>query len=219
MNMVGIAIFATRRYKEFVYQLLDSIDEYLLLNHYLQVVLFTDDPEYFHTRYTKDRIFYSIVEIPSLKFPQATLHRYHYITKHRKEFMDCTHTFYIDADMSLIAPVGEEILGEGLTAVYHPGFFKREKYYAGGFQGGTTLTYLVAAQIMSDQISKDELRGWKPEHNDEWYWNEYLKGTEFLELDQGYCMVEEPHLRKAWGIDHFEPKILALKKDHKLMRA
>jgi hypothetical protein len=28
-------------------------------------------------------------------------------------------------------------------------------------------------------------------------------------------MVEEPEKRKAWGIDHLEPKIIALSKDHK----
>lgn len=218
--MIGVIVFCTRKYKEFLPQLLEGIRTYFFTDRQVNVYLFTDDVDYFDSvRTQRGRLNIACIEIPSLGWPQATLHRYFYITRHRQALMGNTHLFYIDSDMSVIAPVGEEILGEGLTAVYHPGFFKREKYYAGGFQGGTTLTYLVAAQIMADQISADEQRGWKPEHNDEWYWNDYLKKSDFKELDQGYCMVEEPHLRKAWGIDHFEPKILALKKDHKLMRA
>jgi hypothetical protein len=54
-------------------------------------------------------------------------------------------------------------------------------------------------------------------HNDESHYNAVFSLFEqrFNLLSPSYCMVEEPAKRKAWGIDHLEPKIIALKKDHK----
>jgi hypothetical protein len=216
---ISLTLIATRLYKSFVSQLLDGVEKYFLPNHEVEVVLFTDEENHFDNlkKDYQQRVKLKTVLIPAYEWPFATLYRYKIITENRKEITG-GHVFYSDVDMKFISKVGGEILNP-LTSVYHPGFFRREKYYAGGFQGGARLNYLIACKIMADQIAKDQARGWKPEHNDEWYWNEYLKTADFTELDQGYCMVEEPHLRKSWGIDHFEPKILALSKDHLKMRS
>jgi hypothetical protein len=66
-------------------------------------------------------------------------------------------------------------------------------------------------------IDEDEKTGNRATWHDESYYNALLAYSHnvFTILDQSYCMVQETEKRKAWGIDHFEPKIIALSKDHK----
>ena len=143
------------------------------------------------------------------------------------------YVYYIDADMRFVAPVGDEILGE-LVGVQHPGFYRgggsweisqlseafvptmlRKEYICGGFQGGSR--YVKAFNILRLLIDEDEKTGNRAKWNDESHWNNYYAYLHlaFTILSPSYCMVEEPEKRKAWGIDHLEPKIIALAKDHK----
>jgi hypothetical protein len=142
------------------------------------------------------------------------------------------YVYYIDADMRFVAPVGDEIFGE-LVGVQHPGFYRvggswednqasqafvytrmRKQYIAGGFQGGSD--YCMVMSFLMHMIDEDEKTGNRAKWNDESHWNALFaySPNKFKILDPSYCMVEEPDKRKAWGIDHFEPKIIALKKDH-----
>jgi hypothetical protein len=151
--------------------------------------------------------------------------------------------FYLDVDMGIVAPVGKEILGSGLTVVRHPGFYisngwgsqnvhpeskafvpetGRQKYFAGGFQGGATKPFLAMCRTLADNIADDERRGIIAEHNDESHLNHYLWANPQIpriELDSGYCMVEESYLRQNWGISHLTPRIIALTKNHQEVRA
>jgi hypothetical protein len=134
--------------------------------------------------------------------------------------------------MRFVAPVGDEIFGQ-LVAVQHPGYFrggggwelnrnsnawmpecKRKFYIAGGFQGGSN--YTKAFKVLKDWIDEDRERGTLARWNDESYWNRLhsIAKSEFKLLDPSYCMVEEPEKRKMWGIDHLQPKIIALAKKH-----
>jgi hypothetical protein len=143
------------------------------------------------------------------------------------------YVYYIDADMRFVAPVGKEILGE-LVGVQHPGFYRgggswetnpkseayvfpkdRKKYLAGGFQGGSKYTH--AFRLLKLNIDEDIKTDTTAKWHDEGYWNELYVSIphHFTLLSPSYCMVEEIEKRKAWGIDHLEPKIIALSKDHK----
>ena len=143
------------------------------------------------------------------------------------------YVYYIDADMRFVAPVGDEIFGE-LVGVQHPGFYRgggswetrkesnayvapheRFTYIAGGFQGGSQ--YCTFANYVAKMIDQDSEKGITAVWNDESHWNAVFSLFEqrFNLLHPSYCMVEEPEKRKAWGIDHLEPKIIALKKNHK----
>ena len=144
------------------------------------------------------------------------------------------YVYYIDADMRFVAPVGDEIFGR-LVGVQHPGFYrgggswetnkrsqayvepeKRINYIAGGFQGGDQ-TFFRFCRYLSQNIDADNHIGVCAIHNDESHWNSTfaIVPEHFALLDPSYCMVEEPAKRKAWGIDHLEPKIIALAKNHK----
>jgi hypothetical protein len=159
-----------------------------------------------------------------------TLMRYHIISA--VDLSGYDYVYYIDADMRFVAPVGDEIFGQ-LVAVQHPGYFrggggwelnrnsnawmpecKRKNYVAGGFQGGSE--YVKAFTHLKQMIEQDMDKGCVARWHDESYWNRLksISGGRFKFLDPSYCMVEEPEKRKLWGIDHLQPKIIALAKKH-----
>jgi hypothetical protein len=72
---------------------------------------------------------------------------------------------------------------------------------------------------MALHIDEDERNGVMAEWHDEGHWNKYLsESIYYKELSPAYCMVEQQELRGKWGIDKFEPKIVALEKNHKTIR-
>ena len=118
---VILYLVCTRKYFVFVQPLLDSVEKYFLVDHDLMVILFTDDV---HKKYKFNRnIVY--VEIPSYKYPEVTLRRYHYVTEHKELFEKSDVIWYLDVDSLCVAPITDEVLPDerGLVAVIHPGFF------------------------------------------------------------------------------------------------
>lgn len=237
MKKVVVCLISTRKYHVFVQPLIDSIKKHFLLRHQIEIVLFTDtiDVDYQgdgRVKITKDLI-------SSYGFPEATLYRYAIMTSREYE---CDYIYYLDVDYLIVNEIDEEIFGDGLVAVLHPGFFSgvngygswcddkesnaytfpenRKRYYCGGTQGGSSEHYYRAMQKMAREIADDEKRGVKAEWNDEQHWNRLLSELKsFKVLDSGYCMVEQEHLRHQWKIDHIKPKILALDKNHKEIRS
>lgn len=230
---IVICLIATRRYHVFVQPLIDSICKYFLLRHDIEVTLFTDnwDLEYIGN----DRVKIVKELIPSYKFPEATLYRYAIMTSKK---YNCDYMYYLDVDYLIVSEIDEEIFGN-LVAVLHPGFScvgggswcddkksnaytfpeNREHYFAGGTQGGMYEIYYRAMEQMSREIISDEKKGVKAEWNDEQHWNKLLSERKYFKiLDSSYCMVQQEYLRQAWKIDHLEPKIIALEKDHKLFQ-
>lgn len=237
----GVLIIATRKYKQFVPNLLEQIDKLFLPKEELTVFLFTDE-EFVYNEHDYD---FTVRQrrIPPYKFPEATIYRYKTFDKHSEDLKHCSHLYYLDVDMAVIENVGEEILVDGLMAVRHPGFFisdqwgsegnpemstsffpkeHRRHYYAGGVQGGKTEHYLEAVKVIAERIDEDERNGTMAIYHDETHWNRYTNYDRpelVTEFTPAYCMVEQEHLRKAWGIDHLQPKILALSKNHSEIRS
>lgn len=235
---IGILLIATNKYSQFVQPLIDSIEKYFLLNHDITIHLFTDKLFIANTIRCKFKQY----SIPSYGFPQATLYRYKIFTEHAVFLSDSDYLFYLDVDMKVVDFVDNEILGDRLTAVHHPGFYKsgygssncnpksnafvpKEKqyfYFAGGFQGGETKEYLSLCASLNDRIDEDEknnvIAEWHDESHFNWYLNVFLYGCSFRKMTPSYCMVEDIERRKLWGINHLEPKIIALNKNHKEIR-
>lgn len=234
---IGICIVCTGKYGIFLQPLIDGIEKYFFVRDSVQVYLFSDQQ---HNLVHSERI--SIVNIPTEHklWPYPTLKRYEFFSK-AKDIITSDYLFYSDVDMAFVDYVDRETLPapghDGLVATLHPGFYNgggsweenvnsksftppelRKKYYAGGFQGGSTKEYLFACKEMSENISDDEKRGVTPIWHDESAWNMYLSSRSPKTLTPEYCMVEETHLREAWQISHFVPKIIALKKDHNALR-
>lgn len=239
-KQIGILLVATNRYKQFVQPLIDCIEKYFLVDHDVNIFLFTDLID----NYKTSRINIIQSKIPSYKFPYATLYRYKIFDDHKQLLKSNDYLFYLDVDMAIVGNVGDEIFNDGLTAVSHPGYFKsggwgssncpkeslayipevqRYNYCAGGFQGGKADLYLSVCNLLNARIQDDEDRGVMAEWHDETHWNWILNASElsrnYIKLNPSYCMVEQEHLRKLWGINDIEPKIIALAKNHKELRS
>lgn len=229
MNRIGLLIIATGKYDVFIEPLLHSVDKYFFKNEPVDIYLFSDK---IYWGDHSERINIIGTPIEHNPFPYATLYRYRHFTNYfnllQPEFL-----YYIDVDMRIVAPIGDEILPNesGLTATIHPGFYKgggswennskskawipkelQNKYYAGGFQGGKTGVYLNACEQMDFLIKMDEENGVMACWQDESHWNRYLCNKNPKELSPSYCYPE------SWRLP-FPKKILALDKEHDKMRS
>jgi hypothetical protein len=240
---VSVLLIATRKYKQFVPAIVKQLDRFFLPGKEIAITIFSDEliqPP------TSMRVQMVWTKIASLGWPYATLRRYEIFSQFSEYLKKYSHLFYIDVDMAIESEVGDAILGDSLTVTRHPGFYalggwgspnvnskskayipaeewtKGLKYFAGGFQGGETISFLKMCKELAENISDDESRNIIAEHNDESHLNQYLWShpeISRIELTPQYCMVQSEVLRKNWKIDHLPVSIVALDKDHKAMRS
>ena len=227
MAKVALCIIATNNYDAFVSPLVASSEQYFLQGHEITYHIFTNSLNAAPVHLLCN---YELHIIEHQPWPEMTLKRYHIMSA--VDLSGYDYVYYIDADMRFVAPVGDEIFGQ-LVAVQHPGYFrggggwelnrnsnawmpecKRKNYIAGGFQGGSE--YVKAFTHLKQMIDEDMDKGCVARWHDESYWNRLksISGGRFKFLDPSYCMVEELEKRKMWGIDHLQPKIIALAKKH-----
>lgn len=64
-----------------------------------------------------------------IQWPYPTLLRYNLFLQQEEKLKDYDYIFYCDVDMKFVGIVGDEILGNGLTAAPHPGYWIRKEYY------------------------------------------------------------------------------------------
>ena len=88
-------------------------------------------------------------------------------------------------------------------------------YYAGGFQGGKTESFIKAMKVMKKNIDDDLVSGYIARWNDESHWNKYLfDNPPDIVLDPGYIYPDSliaQYYIKVWG-RNFSPKIMTLTK-------
>lgn len=221
---IGLLLIATNKYKRFVPDLLTGVQQFFFPHDDVTVHIFTDIPSDFDF-YKPERIKIVTYQIEPYRFPYATLYRYKIFTEHAHQLNE-DYLIYSDVDMAFVGVVANEILPNtdkisGLFATEHPGFYaKGGRYYAGGFQGGNRTAYLHAAKIMSDQITEDEKNGFMEEWHDETKWNKYLKTISgYKVISPSYCMPDNVRLQIAWQLSRFQPKVLALTKNHEEIRS
>lgn len=229
MNRIGLLIIATNKYEIFIEPLLRSVEKYFFKKEPVDIYLFVDKK--YHGLHLS-RL--NIVQIPieHKPFPYATLYRYKYFSTFR-QLITSQYIFYLDVDMRIVAPIGEEILPTdcSLVGTIHPGFYKgggswcvdeksnaftpyydRKKYYAGGFNGGTNEAFLTMSRVLSEAITEDESRGVMAEWHDESFLNKWFNMLKCKELSPSYCYPE------SWKLP-FPKKILALDKNHSEIRS
>jgi hypothetical protein len=237
---VGIILICTRKYDVFVQPLVDSLEQFFLEGEPYDIYLLSDREitiadTHRGTIYTRT--------IPSYGFPFATLYRYKAMVENRDVFT-AENLYYLDVDMKLVARVGSEIIGEGLVAIQHPGYYlggwgsrrthKASRayvpqemwndYYCGGFQGGSKKAYLDMATFLDKQIDADlemarkigytNNSGILAEYHDESFYNWYLKVHNKYPLKVLNPSYCYP---EDWMIP-YDKKILALNKNHKEIR-
>lgn len=236
--MIGILLIATRKYKVFIKPLLEQIDKFFLPKEELTIFLFTDE-EFVYNEHDYD---FTVRQrrIPPYKFPEATIYRYKTFDKHSEDLKECSHLFYLDVDMEIVAPIGSEFLVDGLLAVKHPGTYAtdrwgspntseestawfpavyRKHYGCGGVNGGKAEHFLEMCKVLAENIEEDERNGVMAEWHDEThankYWS-YIKPELVTMLSPSYCIPGK--YKEAWGLAEFESKIVAIDKDHQQIR-
>lgn len=234
-------LIATRKYKQFLPAIIDQIDKFFLPGREIAIMIFSDDHLPPITTSARTQIVWTRIE--SLAFPYATLYRYKIFSRYSEYLKKFTNLLYLDVDMGIVDKIGDEVIVDGLLAVEHPGCYAekrwgspnnpekstssfpaehRKTYYCGGVQGGSSKEYLAACKVMAERIEEDEKNKVMAEWHDETHWNKitsYDKPDLVTSLSPSYCMPEPIKHRKDWGLSSFEPKIIALDKDHKSIRA
>ncbi len=228
---ICILNIATNKYIQFVEQLLNSVQGNFLNGHEISALVFTNHEIEEISENVK------ISQIEHEPWPIPTLKRYHYFVKEKEYISQFDYCFYMDVDMRIENEVGDEILGD-LVATQHPykinetpeqfsyernpkslayiPFGEGKNYYAGGFNGGSTTEFLKMAKIIADRVDKDLENNIVAVWHDESHMNRYLiDNPPTLSLTPSYCYAEE-----FLGTNYpYEPKIIALKKNHNELRS
>ncbi len=236
----AVLLIATRKYTQFLPNIVRKLDRWFMPNREIAVVIFSDQDRVPRTTMRTSVVW---TRIEDYKWPYATLYRYKIFSSISRYLLKFSHLYYMDVDMDIVSEIGDEFLTDGLLAVRHPGFSAlggwgsegnhpqslsefpkehRKNYYAGGVQGGAANVYIDAAKELSRRIDEDEKSKIISVYHDETHWNKYCnfdKPELVTEFDSGYCMVQSDHLRRNWKIDNLPVKIIALDKNHAEIRS
>lgn len=69
-----------------------------------------------------------IIETEAVEWPAPTLMRYHLFLNEEERLKEYDYILYLDADMRVVAEIGDEVLGEGLTAAEHPMYSLKKEF-------------------------------------------------------------------------------------------
>lgn len=168
-------------------------------------------------------------------WPYPTLMRYHLFLQQEELLSTYDYLFYCDIDMLFANTVGDEIIGNGLTAAEHPMYHLRpsfkfplepnplsaayikvpQHYFAGGFQGGRAADFIKAMWAMKRSIDKDFSINYLARWNDESHWNRYLfENPPAIILDPSYVYPDsliKDYYEPIWG-QSFVPRLITLTK-------
>lgn len=170
-----------------------------------------------------------------VEWPLPTLMRYHLYLQQEEKLKEYDYIFHCDMDMIFVDYVGDEILGEGLTAAKHPMYDLRpnfyapfepnpesaayvpqhKNYYAGGFQGGKTEEWLKAMWEMKRMVDQDFNKNYIPRWNEESIFNRYLiDHPPAVTLSPAYVYPDsmiDVYYSKIWP-EPYKPKLVTLTK-------
>ena len=180
---VAILLIATgEKYHQYIYPFIKSAKQYLFPH---DILLWTDsDVEYVEHQFKKE----------AFGYPDETLMRYHTFLEQMPTLFEYDFLLYSDVDMLWVAPVTEDdIISSGITACLHPGYVGKvgtperrpqsmaciplgteNKYFCGGFNGGTTQAFTSMAIYIKSCIEIDARNEIVPVWHDESYLNRYL---------------------------------------------
>ena len=229
---ICILTIATNKYLQFVEKLYDDIAEKFVPGAEIDCLLFTDH----EIEETSDNV--RVHYIDHEPWPMPTLKRYNYFVKEKDYILEHDYCFYLDADMRIDAPVGEEVLSD-LVATQHgyQSMHPKEQmsydrnpeclayvapgdeitYYAGGFNGGKTTKFMEMAEVIADRVNKDLKNGVIALWHDESHLNRYLiDNPPDISLTPSYCFDERVIGHSTYP---YQPKIVALSKNHYELRS
>lgn len=201
---IGVLVVATGRYRSFLHQLLPSIKEHFLSGHDVRIYVFSDKP-------LPPGSDCNWISIPAGSPQEYQYSQYQIIREHQQRFEGHDFLFVLDPATKLVAPIGEEVLGEGITAVRHPygdsvvtEISPEQSYFTCILQGGKAGDFLAANDDMVANLVPSAEGKQHVEWADEIHWNNYLgKHPPAKVLSPSYCYPEFSQL-------DLPPKILII---------
>lgn len=109
-------------YWEFVKPMIDGARQFFLPGHKTDFFLWSDMPQ--ESNYGA-----TVFETEAIEWPMPTLLRYSLFLQQEKILKKYDYIFYCDIDMKFVGVVGDEILGNGITAAQHPMYALRKEYW------------------------------------------------------------------------------------------
>ena len=220
---------ATNKYTQFVDDFYKSCDQFFLPDVEVSHLLFTDNMD-----------FETTVDVPFRKsyiehkpFPEPTLKRFHYFLQEREYIETFDYVFYSDVDMKFVRPVDPSEICSDLTLTIHPLIRKKEQftyetnpestafidptregdhYFCGGFNGGSSKTFMQMSDNLSNNIDKDEERDILAVWHDESHINRYAINNPPTNIVD-WCVTDWYWGRTGQG------KLICLSKDHAEIRS
>lgn len=226
---IGLILICTGElYWPFAKDLIESARKHFLPGQEVDYILWSDMPP---------EVNYGTHLIPTEQtaWPYPTLMRYHLFLQEEERLSQYDYIFYCDIDMFFVDTVGDEILGDGITAAEHPMYHLRPglqfplepnplstayikvptHYFAGGFQGGRAKDFIQAMWSMKRSIDQDFSINYLARWNDESHWNKYLfDNPPTIVLSPSYVYPDsmiDGYYKKIWGCD-FHPRLVTLTK-------
>lgn len=227
-----VTICLNQPYWQYLGDMITSAQKFFLKNHQVDYFTWSDMPEEVNYGAT-------VFATEPAEWPLPTLFRYNLFLQQEDILRDYDYIFYCDADMEFVSRVGDEILGDGLTAAQHPMYAFRKEYvsphepnpkskayiprprfyYAGGFQGGRTEDFIQAMKEMRNMIDDDFMQNYIAMWNDESHWNKYLfDHPPAIVLSPSYVYpdsLNKSYYQKVWG-RNFVPKLVTITKKFSL---
>jgi histo-blood group ABO system transferase len=108
-------------YWPFLKDVIEDCRKNFLTEHKVDFFTWSDMPE---------DVSYGATVFPTepITWPYPTLMRYHLFLQQEEVLKEYDYIFYLDVDMRVVASVGDEILGDGLTMAEHPMYSIRREY-------------------------------------------------------------------------------------------
>lgn len=195
MNVkVAILYIATDKYNQFWDDFYETAERHLFPGTEKRYVVFTDCSD----KYKGDNI--RVCKIEHKPWPYVTLHRFDYMLDFRREWEDCTHVFFFNANVLVVRDVATDVFcrrDNKITALPACWVHGKESddlpferlaeseaclprgggytpYYAGGLYGARTDIFTNMILQCAEWVATDTKRGIVPVANDESYLNAYL---------------------------------------------
>lgn len=125
---VGVLMVCINQpYWQYGEPVIQGIRNYFLPDHEVEIMMWADLPTFPEAKdvtWGADKVF----STESIGWPYPTLMRYHLFLQQEEYLKKFDYLFYLDLDMRVVNIVGDEILGEGLTAAQHPMYALDKKY-------------------------------------------------------------------------------------------
>lgn len=211
---IAMLYIATGRYIVFFDEYYKSMERNFLPEDNKTYFVWTDSDRTFPQNVIK-------IPTENLGWPKATLYRYKLFQNEWNQLKDFDYMYYVNANMIAKQPIRHEIIPtkeQGIVATLHPGYYKSagnlpydrnpkstayisdtppqykdsEKYFMGGFNGGTSEAFGKLINTIAQNTDTDEKNGIMARWHDESHLNRYLYDKNPLILTPAYGYPETP---------------------------